>query len=914
MTHTTSANTRTAMRGRKTVREHKHEQAECALAAAIQRHGHLVRGADILAAWAEANGEPPDAREALEGRWERLLQFAVGAGEAYQQRDPAHREVLWGLRAAGELAAPPPRAPAPRVFGPSLVARGAPAEAAVRRAADRHGRLVTVPEIAEELARPPVDTRDGANAAVAGGTPSPGATFPPGRIARLLEPALAAGRVVALRDGGNVYYGPADAPTLAPPTLRERSDLAQVEEALRRAVSAACGAVPSGAVAATIAAAPDLALGSSTVGVSHHLRILAREGRAIGVRPTGTSRARTTGGRGTRVYYTTPEGPAAVADRYRLEMDRHRRAVQGLWRATGRPFTTRVVRAYAASQLAERYDGGARREDPRAWTNAMLHLERLGELVAFRPAGRRWVRWAPAAAWHALAPDEQARRLEDAYRVVDEPSNGAHLTAGELEAPGGGGDERANARPVLAVDAPARDVAFVSRNENVRTLVALAKREAAIAAGADSALVASRPVTLTQLRDAAALAPHLLGGAKDARILVREAVRMRPGMRRPAVVRAGVVGRTMYVDLELTPEGRALIQLRQLLWEFQHLRHQASLERLREVSDLSDAGVHPMPGAALAAWAMAIARDAARHAALLAAAASRVPLRAEEDQEVARAIVILEERARTAEAVRARYGDGDADTTTVDARDPALAATPSEEYEVAGVGAATAATTPTSRSWEEDPLVIDTRVAWEQVAEVADFELSSPRLLQTRVKSIVPVLRRPDLAYRAGGKSRQVVVFLDRIAFAAYAATRWAGAGWATVAVHGLRVLGASRDRVSLCHALASVSDVRTHAGAAAALALFDDAPSRAALAEYLSCHTAVERQGGTPAPTAALVAAAYGLAPKPVGGLASALAERERAALVDLATTRQDHPGQCARRALAAWDEGWTRRALLQL
>lgn len=832
------------MRGKKWIaRGELHVCAERALRVAVQRSQHLVIGEEIARAWREANGREVPAN--VLWRWQGLLKFGLEDGTVTARRERA--KIFWGVSDLGDMPLPPP---APRCFSQVLLDRCALAERALASAVATHGRLVNGPEICAH----------GLGSGVAVVT----------RLPRTLEPAIQHGRVVSVRDPHGLFYGPANRPDLSMPQIHERSDLFQVEQALRLAVESRDSAVPPEVVSDIMQVRPEFALRSSRMQLSRHLAILVREGRAKRVPTRGAAKH-------AKAYYTTLDGPTRVADDTALTMDRRRRAIQVFWRSSGeRPFTTAALRRFVSSREEYRIPN-----DPKyGWNSALQTLKLKGEVTVVRERDCWVVRWALAGDWSAVDESEKVERLRDEYRVVEALSREA----------GKESDVLSTVACVLSPTAPVHDVGFASRNRNMRTLVAVAKQIAVAAAANedDARILDLRPVTLDLIRRASARCLHLLGGESDVHGAVKQAARIARGMKRSAVWRAGTVGRVTYYDVEPTDAGTAFVEFKQSVWDATRERLCHKIETLRESADLSFARVHPLPELAIGERARALLEAVQAQCACITSAMSRAPLLANE-RDHAQAVVRQLEQA--GDTLKPLVGGMEGEGIANDAASPSLL---------------------------PDELVIDADEAWRQIAPVAEFTVARTSQLVGRIRKAVMTVRlHPDKSMRrAGGRQgRRREVYFDRVAFAAWAAMRWAGPGLATIAATGLSALGSLRTPGPFISCLADSKQSAVHASVAAALSLFDDRVSRAALTDYLVRSVEAEERGEQPLPMSALACAAYGLSQKPMGGLATSLAASERSALERLALRRQgDYAGECARRVLVAWADGWSREQLLRL
>lgn len=759
--------------------------------------------------------------------------------------------------------------------------------------------------------------------------------------------------------------GPA---TRTSPGGDDASWLSTVEANLAAAVADARSAVSADALAQSMAARGMTPPGA--VGVGAALHVLVREGRLRTVRPPdgelllaapvaasaappasagnvsardrqareSTARRANSRPRGTAAraplerrvaYYTTLTGPTWIRADALCDVDRRRHAVRCFWRATGRPFTTAAVRLYARDTLQLSFECTA----PTAWTNALQHLARMGELVRVQD-GRagRFCRWAPAAAWARLSAAEQRHRLEDTRRGTSPRGRGAR--DGEIPSPpipAAGGDASSGPRIEHPIGDPRphgigetspHDVAFASQNRDIRALViqAAAARTTAVSneIARERPWIAERPVTRPAIEQEGARWPHLLPqGVSLARALY-EASRRRPGMVRPTLVRVELGPRRTYyavptIEGKLSPAAEDFLRCERALLEAGAPQLRLAMERLREAQTQDAAGAVPIGGYVLAARAEALATCLQRVRGAVAAAEHGAAL-------------LPEERAALADHARTL-------NEWVAILDPLL------DPRLGTASPARAEATPVRRrpSAHGAPAgtpVIDVAVAWAQIEEYAPYELASPRLLRNRLIHAVPSVRCRDARSAGGGPAgRTPEMAFDRFAFGTYATSRWGGATLQVLAAQARHAAGTLRDETPFIATLAEPRLVRAHRIAAAALGFFDTPSARAALCRYVTSastavgappsarvrdaehrdHAAVastESAGGVSG--AALVAALYGLAPKPFGGAATVF-EREASEATELARTGSADPfvRALAGRVRAAWEERWDRRRL---
>ena len=776
------------------------------------------------------------------------------------------------------------------MFGPAVEARAAVAERVVASAArvaggDVTGREVTAAWREATGADAPLDVV--------------------GRVARVLEPSIAAGRIRARRVGLHWYYGPATSPSPSAGEPRSRvtfpSDLMRAEEAVRRAATHADSAILGTRIDAEIAADPALAIQSRAATLSTHVATLLRCARLTRVWPSALPRRATRAA----VYYSFPGGPKRVRVEQLCDCDRRLTAVHNLWRATGGcPFTTVALRRYAAAR-----PGLAFTDDPPcAWTNALHAFERLGEVARIPSGFGRFVRWAPARAWGALGKSERRARLRDAYGRADaQPGEEQAGPAARASGP------VAQTRHGIDAGAPPHDPGFVSRNHDVAVLVRAAKcARAARAGNAETRqILAGRPVCAAEVADAATHRTHLLSREVGASRALSKAARLRSGIANPAVVFVGAVGKTAYYDLPVVgTDGRAkvptaaaaFVVFLQAVAAGAPKRLLSALVQLREAVDLDVSGLVPLGAPVLRARAADLAASAAcRAAALRAAMATAALLDAEADKAHA-ALARLDDVAQSA----ATLVPGGTAATLVVGRNGAMGAAPLPWAVVA----------------------IDATEAARQLDGLTAFRLRTPGTIAAYLRNAVQPLRypadarsatpnldRPGDAASESRAGRRAEYASDRVAFAAYATARFAGGTLGAAVARGVHALGELRIRDPFAETLADAALKPAHGAALAALGLLDDSESRAQVAKYLS--TAVVPGGvggGALGAASAVVPAVLALAKKPFGGLAQALGADERLALTAARAWTDPYVAAVASRVLASWDERWDRDQLLGL
>jgi hypothetical protein len=674
------------------------------------------------------------------------------------------------------------------------------------------------------------------------------------RCLRILEPAIDAGRVHTEKICARIYFGPTDREDLRPPAYS--SDLMRVEEALRRAVRRFNSAVLTSAVTREVEADPDLTL-TSHLSAKYHLPSLVKTGRTRVLPNKRMPKAEN--------YYTLPQGPFWVKAEAEHPLDKRYRTLLQLWKRTGgQPCTTRALRRWAEGQASLRIPN----DTVYGWTNALQHLCKAGLIVRITSGSnrpKRWVsgperfvRWAPAAAWEVLSNAERKRLI---------------------------GDDRARARLETEGYLP-EDPTFLSQAHDLRSLLFIAQ-EASANTEQDirrARILRARPLTVTQIRQVAANHPDLTPKKTDLAFALREASRIRRGVRVPTIWRAGRSGNRIYYAPNKSRSAERYIHYIDAVRLADPNPLRRAVAELREAVGLSAALIVPIPGAILAARGIAIAAEADLVRENLSSAANSADLLEEERARVSAQVEHLQRIAADAQAHSAQ-------------------AQPEAKSEA-----------PVHADMKN--IRIDTVDAWEQIEGLAPYMMETPRLLLSRFRLAVPTVSAPTGERDRKGR-RMVERHLDRIVFAFYAGARWGGPALASYLGQARIVIGSSRDPRPFRKALSRRSVVAGHAAAAAALGVFDDPISRGALVKYI--HAAITEWSHSEKETGAIVraltAAAYGLAPLPFGGLATVLEEKARAALEKLGKRGDLEPAaSTARRTLRAWSESWSRDKLLQL
>ena len=805
-----------------------------------------------------------------------------------------------------------------RHFGPGAVARCAKAEAALNAAVTAAGTWVDGDTIAENWS----DVHS---------APVPADVS--GRWQRALAPALAAGRVCARRHGRHVYYAPACRSGICMPELG--SDLERIERALERAVARLGGAVPVEAVECEIESDPKLALDTVTP-VAVRLSSLERCKRVTGIRPTAAAR----GLRG-RVYYTTADAERRVASAAELQMDRRVRCIQAFWRAVERrPFTTRAVVTFSKTRDHFRVENDTRY----GWTNAMQQLEHTGLLVCADPTegDPYFARWAIRGDWEQMSPEQRMDRLRDTYGR-DVEGYAAHPVERDSS-------WEHDARPGPAEHAARFDVAQISRNRDARALVQLATewRDKQSADDVRREIVAQRPISLPDVKGVIAAGSRLVGPSITLARMLSEASRVRDGMVCPAVVRVGCVRNIAYYARDDTPAGRHYVRYVALRAMVDLPPIARATSALRDALDLAAAGVLPLAGGLVEARLTQIEAEITSDWCSFKRAAStakRLPEEILVDEELASEVGLIEGRLL---AMRKLIKGAEPPRISC-----ALSCGPRAERDTDLALDQRYMGTASERRWQMTPgALLDIREAAAQLEGLTSYHMQSSRALWARIYQSVRVIRIREtettdfeIGPPVGGRDcdqatfvgkcdsntdfdsphsrrgdasdyspttvgRQVTTYLDRVGFGVYATLRWGGPLLSTFASQGAHALGELRCSERLCAILETPTPTNTHACTVAALGLLDDLTARTALARYI-CGVC---SGEVHSSVVALALACYGLAPRPIGGLAKVLTPIERSALEVAARHQDDFTRKTASRALRAWDESWGRDALLVL
>lgn len=689
-------------------------------------------------------------------------------------------------------------------------------------------------------------------------------TVPTGlRFTRAVEPVVAEGRVLAVRDNGIVYYGVADSPFNRLPAFQARSNLARVEEALRVAVERAGAPVPFWRVEDVLSDVADLRLDPDAQAPTFFLQTLVRTSRAVEVRPDWVGPRRR--------LYTVP-GAATTARLDDAEyLAQRRRAIRSLWNAShGRPFTTHALRMFATSTARHRIAN-----DPAyGWANALQHLESIGEIIGIRDPRWRWVRWAPATEWTALTPEAQAARLFDDHRVIPSADAPVDMYRGDS----------ADALGLLA-NAAAHDVAHVSRNNDMRAVLAITR--AHLVAGDPDPLIRAtlerRPLSRDQIIDAAGHFAHLVERS-ELTTRLSEASRRRPGIIETAITNIGRVDGSPYYALEGCAADIALVETLGCLKSLRRLMRAEPVTRLLDAERWATQGQSMVHPAVLALRGRFLADRLQYDAARLEAGARDAAL-------------FLSERTQAREVVDWARG----------AAEDALAV----EHRAGLTAAGTYAFIVAPVDLSGDEIHVDS--AASIIKGIARYRMANGQELSARIPSVgigADVLRRITSPRRVGrGRRRQLAV--DRIGFAQYVTLRWGGPLWSTVAATAADALGELRDATPLIELLAAPTASAYHSTLLASLVFFDDTAARQALIHYIEQSLVASRQDGATVPSRDLVLAACGLARKHAGGIAPALEPSARAvlrALVDARAT--DAAGLCAQGALNSWSSADDARA----
>ena len=763
-----------------------------------RRTGYQVSGAQLSAGWEEQYGAYASAHMA-KGRWRDVLAPAI-----------ADRRVVATKRGARTffrpadlgLAVPPDPVARGRRFSPALVRLSDQGEAVVRRLAERTGFAVLSPDV--ETAWPDVHRK-----------PVPARYR--GRIPRLLLPSTRNGTLRRTVVRGVSVFRPAEAPDLPDPPYFIEED--RVAEAVRRAAERVGSAVPLKEVEVEIDRDPLLRLdGTASLGVV--LSRLARRGKVRGLR------AHRRGVR-SRQYYAPTDGPPSIRAVARTTLDRRLDLIRGYWEATGGlPFSTRRIRRFARRSDPERFA----REPVWAWTVALHHLARVGFLVKFRRARRRYALWAPADVWSRLPESDRRERLKDVLRQpAGLPLEPSQQLARHLRYDPGG----------------------ISRNHDMRALFQLARTRKVDRSRdpAEAALAQRRPLMAAEV-EALVDESHPLLPVVPLAVAMEEAARLRPQMvRSELVLVAGSDNRAWY-DLERTPDADAFGAYLRALDELDLGRLRRSVDRLQEGLTAMGGPIEVAEAALAAQWQQikhVIDRHVGRFERAVEAAPLE-PLELEEARDILRSLDLLLGRLSGLRALL-----------------PVATGAPGpvEDREVPGYS-------------------LD--AAWRELEPVTGYALDNPRGISARLP-LVPVLPKPEMYPVRDGPGRQRVQAFDRIAYALYACSRWGGRRLRYLAGVAASSIGEGRSAAPFLETL-SAGRPETHPGAIAALAIFDDPDARDALTAHLERWLA----GTGPASSAtAAEFATWGLAPLPFAPGADALDGPEAAVLERLQTHASD-------------------------
>lgn len=567
------------------------------------------------------------------------------------------------------------------------------------------------------------------------------------------------------------------------------------------------------------------------LGLDGTIRVCDVLGNLQRLRRIGATRLRPQG----RQYYYVLGGHSRVRRAARRTLEARLDMIRAYWRANGgRPFTTRAIRRFARHSDPELFEG----EPYYSWTGALSYLASRGELVEIAKARRRYALWAPKGAWSALTHTERAERLHDPLRD----------TAGRPQLP---------TKSYLV--AKKHDPFFVSRNNDMRVLFQTARRTLAFSTpdAGQARILAQRPL---RSRDVDTLVDpdHPLRPDVGLSAAMWEATRMRKGMRRTELVHVGHAGHYEYYDLVRRAASALYVAFRRALYD-------AEPPRLgRDVAGFSTR-VQDQVGT-LAPVAAEVLR--AQGVALLAEVGT---LREELERRAAGVRLLDVERADVAEVLEDLVWLGGWTRVALDRVGPGT-----DELE----GHANAV------MQRGEPYPIER--AWAEVQPFLKVRLRTPRMLPN-VVSRVETLHVPPV--HTGRPGHPIETNLDRIAWACYAASRWGGRIFAHLARTAANTIGPLRTPEPFTEALEQTSPEH-HMGLVAALAMFADPESRAALVRYLWRGV----QGDPHAVSyGAVELAAHGLAPLPFAARSYTLAPDEGAVLE---AVRDHGPDQAVREA----------------
>lgn len=826
------------------------EAAERVLAHAVERDGYMVAGARLLHYWPMVHSGPIP-KEALEARWERLLEPAVAAGRV--RRVKARAGYCYGPAEGPDLT-PPPAERRVRTFGKVALQRCLKAERALRHAVREAG--VMVPGRVIERAWRAIDLGE--------------VTPELSRWGRTLEPALVSGRVRCVVVGSvHRFYAPADIDVLPP---EYPSDSARLVEGTRRAELQAESAVLCEAVAAAIAADSALELESDlTVGQMLPMLVHAGALKSFHVAARG------------RTYFATLSGPSWITLDAMAPLDKRRRAIEYFWQATGgRPFSTRAVQRYTERSEKLRMPG----DPPWAWTCALQALERHGEIVRIKGAHRWFKLWAPAAEWSCLSEEERSARLADGRPSCEpdfvQPSWDAR-PEGEHD-PGG-----------------------FSRNEDMRRLVLEAKRHLGWSAGAGEPrdTMLSRPVSLADVRAAAAAHPHFLSHAVDLRLALHEAARKRAGMCESSVVKIGRVGRRTYYDIRRSAESDGYFNFIRALRKARSRWIERAYTDLIAISAADESGSVTLGPIVLSAQLQLMHRILEDRLVGVNSAREAVRLLRHEHEESDTLADSLLERFRMIEIIAA-------------ARGIPLTSIPSSPV-IHGRGKLARRRRSSLVPIRKNPMqlaggrpgdgsLVEYSAVMEDLQQLEGVPPIYPRLLSTRLPLVRTRSFTPRRSKRVRGRMPERM--FDRPALVCYALLRWGGPSNAWLAGLAMPSLGLLRTPDPFVATLQARALQIAQVASAAALAILDTEFARAALVELLRRYVS---EGFQEVTSAAAHAATLGLARLPVAPLALELRDDEHDVLCRVAADhRDDSLRKLATRVLQSWNDRWDRDRLL--
>jgi hypothetical protein len=597
-----------------------------------------------------------------------------------------------------------------------------------------------------------------------------------GRWSRVFEADILSGSIRVDDSKGLSHYAPGTAATVQRPQYG--SDRERVVEALTRAVREANGAVPIEHVQAMITGDAALTLQVTHRPLSAQLQSLMRTKQIIIVRLQATGRS--------PAYYTLPEGPHWVRASSQRRTDQRWRACQLYWRVTGGvPFTTSAVRKYAATRPSLRIE----HDTVCGWANGLQRLRETGHLIRVGVRTGHAVRWALRREWGALDEAERSLRLHDPRRALTTPAVAEMLQL-------------------------AHDTAFVSRNYNTQAVLMHAKACAASVAPAGSQerdLLRSRPVSMSELRRAAAitrLIPHT--GPKFV-ASVHSAALMAKNVTTTAIVSMGCAGRTSYFDLERTVENEAFIAFAQLRANGLPTRSLA-----RELRDIDFADVcHarqlvPSAPRILTGRAAIVWHACASALSQVRVALDTAPLLDEERHWCETKVTELITMQDRTEQLWCAHMRPPTNESIADA--PTLIS-----------------------ALCTDVPVVDTAEAWAAISAAANFDLVNARELVARVGGIVAIVTREPKAQSVShpAMGRRVRKYIERLGFKAYAAMRWSDPVWGEFYASAMHTLGLLRDPAPLIATLRDEGATLAWPSTIIALGALDTPASRMAVASF---------------------------------------------------------------------------------